>query len=176
MSWRSTKAFSSGLTAIAFACGLSLMASQARAQQHTADAAIRPFKFLAGIWSGTGLITMQDGARDRIRCRGTYAVHGGGDNVLLELRCASDSYKFELSSDITQSGGHLRGNWSENTRHIGGTVSGRATSSSIQARAESDIFTALLAVNTHGDRQTVSIQSPGSEMSEVSISLTRGSR
>jgi hypothetical protein len=44
-----------------------------------------------------------------------------------ELRCASDSYKFETSTNITQSGDQLLGNWSENTRHVVGRVSGRAT-------------------------------------------------
>jgi hypothetical protein len=167
--------FSSALTAVAFAVGISLMTSQAHAQQRTAEA-VGPFESLAGTWSGSGLITMRDGAHERIRCRGTYAVQSAGNRMQQELRCASDSYKFETSTNITQSGDQLLGNWSENTRHVAGRVSGRATDGSIRARAEGDTFTALLAVTTRGDRQAVSIQSPGSEVSEVSISLTRGSR
>jgi hypothetical protein len=151
------------------------MTSQAHAQQRTAEA-VGPFESLAGTWSGSGLITMRDGAHERIRCRGTYAVQSAGNRMQQELRCASDSYKFETSTNITQSGDQLLGNWSENTRHVAGRVSGRATDGSIRARAEGDTFTALLAVTTRGDRQAVSIQSPGSEVSEVSISLTRGSR
>jgi hypothetical protein len=48
--------------------------------------------------------------------------------------------------------------------------------SQINARAEGQTFNAILALNTHGDRQSITIQSPGSEMSEVDITLTRGSR
>jgi hypothetical protein len=172
---RVTQAFSSTLIA-AFAVGLSLMSVEAHAQQRVAAVATGPFEGLAGNWSGNGVITMKDGGRERIRCHGTYAVNNGGNNLQQQLRCASDSYKFETSTDISHSGGQLLGNWSENTRHVAGRVSGRATSGAIHARADGDTFTALLAVTTHGDRQTVSIQSPGSVLSEVLISLTRGLR
>jgi hypothetical protein len=173
---RLVRAFSSVLTAVAFAIGLSLLAVPAQAQQRTAEASTGPFEGLAGIWSGNGLITMKDGGHERIRCRGTYAVQSGGNNLQQQLLCASDSYKFETSTDITHSGGQLLGNWSENTHHVGGKISGRTVGNAIQARAEGDTFTAFLSVTTHGDRQTVSIQSPGSLLSEVLISLTRGSR
>jgi hypothetical protein len=155
------------------AAGLSVATAPVRAQERTAEAG-GPFAGLAGDWSGTGTITMKDGGRERIRCRGNYIVQSAGNNLKQELRCASDSYKFEMTTNVTQSGGQLVGNWSENTRHVAGRVSGRANNTTIQARAEGDTFTALLAVSTHGDRQSVSIQSPGSEVSEVSITLTRG--
>jgi hypothetical protein len=167
--------FSSALAAIAFAAGISLMASQAPAQERVAEA-VGPFQNLAGNWSGTGTISLKDGGHERIRCRGTYEVQSAGNNLQQQLRCASDSYKFEMSTNITQSGEQLMGNWSENTRHVAGRVSGRATPTLIQARAEGDTFTAILAVATHGDRQSVSIQSPGAEVTEVSIALTRGSK
>jgi len=165
----------SALTGIALAAGLVLTATQASAQR-TAEAAGGPFETLAGTWSGTGTIVMKDGGRERIRCRGTNMVQSGGSNLRQDLRCASDSYKFEMSTNITQSGDQLMGNWSENTRHVAGRVSGHATPTQIQARAEGDTFTALLAVNTRGNQQTVSIQSPGAEVSEVSITMTRGAK
>jgi hypothetical protein len=176
VSLRSTRLSSPVLAGIAFAAGLSLMAAQAQAQQRTAEAATGPFETLAGAWSGSGMITMKDGGHERIRCRGTYAVGSAGANLQQELRCASDSYKFEMTTNITQSGGQLMGNWSENTRHVAGRVSGHATPTQIQARAEGDMFTAILGVTTRGNQQMVSIQSPGSEVTDVSITLTRGSK
>jgi hypothetical protein len=164
------------LLGVALAAGLSLAAPQAHAQQRTAEAAAGPFEGLAGSWSGTGTITMKDGGHERIHCRGTYSIQGGGSNMQQELRCASDSYKFDMSTNVSQSGGQLSGNWSENTRHVAGRVSGRATPTQIQARADGDTFTALLAVTTRGNQQTVSIQSPGAEVSDVSITMTRGSK
>jgi hypothetical protein len=173
---RSLKVLSCALAGVALAAGLSLMTPQAQAQQLTAEAVAGPFDTLAGTWSGGGLITMKDGGRERIRCRGTYEVGGGGSTLRQELRCASDSYKFEMSTNITHTGEQLAGNWSENTRHVAGRVSGRATPTLIQARADGDTFTALLAVTTRGNSQTVSIQSPGAEVSDVSITMTRGSK
>jgi hypothetical protein len=142
---------------------------------HLASAA-GPFEPLGGAWSGAGVIKMKDGGQERLRCRGTYAVQNGGMNMRQDLRCASDSYNFEMSSDVTQVGDQLAGNWSENTHHVGGKVSGRATATTIQARAEGDTFTALLSVNTHGDHQSVTISSPGSAIAEVSIALTRAAK
>jgi hypothetical protein len=170
---RLTRALSGSMAVIACATALFLAAPQLHAQEHVA-AASGPFGGMGGVWSGGGILRTKDGAQERLRCRGTYDVQGGGNGLRQDLRCASDSYNFQMSTDMTQSGGQLLGNWSENTRHIGGRISGYATPTTIRARADSDTFTAMLAVNTRGDRQSVSISSPGAEISEVSIALTRG--
>jgi hypothetical protein len=163
------------LMSVACAAALSIVMSCAYAQELVAETT-GPFGGLAGTWSGGGIIRTKDGGQERIRCRGVYAVQSAGHSLRQDLRCASDSYKFDMSTDITQTGGQVLGAWSENTRHISGRISGQATRTSIRARADSEAFTALLSVNTHGDRQSVSISSPGAEISEVSIALTRGSR
>lgn len=172
MPLRPTQVFRRALAAVALTAGISVL-TPGHAQERTAFSP-GPFEGLAGTWSGGGTITMKDGGHERIRCRGTYTVGAGGTSMRQELRCASDSYKFDMSSDVMQTGDQLAGSWSENTRHLAGRVSGRATPTSIHARAEGDTFTALLAVSTHGDHQSVSIQSPGSEVSDVSITMTRG--
>src|SRR5262249_26169130 len=79
-----------------------------------------PFSGLAGSWSGGGKINFSDGTADRLRCRATYSVGGGGTQAQLTLRCASDSYNFNLSSSIQSQGGSVSGSWSESTRGIGG--------------------------------------------------------
>jgi hypothetical protein len=149
-----------------------LVASPGHAQR-AAEAATGPFANLSGSWAGSGVIKMSSGANERIRCRVTYAVQDGGNSLKQELRCASDSYKFELNSNVVQNGDSISGTWSEATRNLGGSISGHASRNVIQARAESPTFTALFAVNTRGDHQQVSIQSPGSEVTEVSINLSR---
>src|SRR5215831_19663153 len=76
-----------------------------------ASAQSGPFSALAGSWSGGGKINFSDGSSDRLRCRATYAVGGGGSSASLTLRCASDSYNFSLSSNITSQGGAVSGTW-----------------------------------------------------------------
>ena len=90
--------------------------------------------------------------------------------MTLSLRCASDSYKFELASDITSDGSNISGSWNETTRGVVGSLSGRATASNIQATANAVGFNASLAIHSSGNSLSVLIRSPGSEISEVSVS------
>src|SRR5713226_7192115 len=77
-----------------------------------------PFTGLAGNWSGAGTITLGTGGRESIRCRAQYSVGGDGTSMQQSLRCASDSYRFDLSSDVTSSlGGVITGSWSESSRN-----------------------------------------------------------
>src|SRR4051812_9506534 len=64
-----------------------------------------PFAGMAGVWSGGGTVTLDDGSSERIRCRATYAVGNGGNGLNQSLTCASDSYRFNLSSNVVASGG-----------------------------------------------------------------------
>jgi hypothetical protein len=139
---------------------------------HGASAA--DFKHFLGNWAGSGTITVKDGARERLRCRGSFT--GGERTLNMSLRCASDSYKFELQSDIRAEGDNISGSWNELTRHVYGSVSGRAVGNRIEASAVAAGFTAAISLATRGNTQQVSIRAPGSEISEVAISLSRSGR
>jgi hypothetical protein len=134
-------------------------------------AAASPFDGMGGSWSGSGILKLKGGARERLRCKATYNV--SGDNLKQELLCASDSYKFSLGSDISHHEGAITGRWTESSRGWSGNVFGRANGTRIDARIESEIFAALVVMTTRGGHQTVTISSPGSELEEVQISLTR---
>jgi plastocyanin len=135
-----------------------------------------PFDALAGLWSGSGVVETSDGLHERVRCKATYVPQNGGHHVQLDLRCASDAYKFELSSTIVQTGDALSGNWFESTHRVGGSISGRNNGHEIDARAEGDTFTALLTVKTNGRRQLFLMESPGAKVSQVSINLSQASK
>jgi hypothetical protein len=72
---------------------------------------------------------LDHGESERIRCRATYAVNGDGSGLNQNLVCASDSYKFELKSDVPAKNGSLSGTWSEVSRNVGGSLEGRASKS-----------------------------------------------
>jgi hypothetical protein len=171
MSWRWTNRCAVPLAMVAFAVVL-FFASETYAQRG-AVASTGPFSGLSGSWSGSGTVTLSNGSSERIRCRATYVVGSGGNNLQQELRCASDSYRFELRGNVTHSGGQISGNWSEATRNTGGNVSGRASEGYVQAVVLGPAFAANLAVTTRGDRQSVTIRSEGAEVSHVSITLSR---
>ena len=138
-----------------------------------AAASSSPFVGLSGSWSGGGVITMASGVKERIRCRARYNVGGSGSSLDLTLRCASDSFKFELQSNVAHNNGAVSGTWAEMTRRVGGNIDGTARGNRIQVRV-SGTLSALLAMSTSANQQSISIEAPGSEMSSVAISLSRG--
>ena len=152
----------------------SLTASSASAQR--AEAATAPFEHLAGAWSGNGAVKMANGSRERLRCRVNYNVAASGMSFRQNLRCASDSYTFDLNSDIAYANGNITGRWTETTRNKSGNINGRVKGNQIEALAETNGFAAFLTVTTNGGRQQVTIESKNTDISNVSISLSRGSR
>ena len=74
---------------------------------------------------------------------------------------------------MSHNNGEVSGFWNETTNRVGGTVAGKATGNKIDVVVAGPL-SAKIAVSTNADRQSVSIQSPGSKVSEVSISLSRG--
>jgi hypothetical protein len=131
-----------------------------------------PFAGMAGSWAGGGAITLASGSHERIRCRAVYESPGGR-TLALRLRCASDSYNFDLNANLSHNGDSISGSWSEVTRNVTGSVSGRAAGGTIQAVATSAVFSANLTLTTRGNKQSVSIRSPGTEFSEAAITLNR---
>jgi len=117
---------------------------------------------------------MQDGTAERIRCRARYSVSQAGEVLEQALRCASDSYKFDVNSTSQSDGGILSGTWTELTRNVTGTLSGRASGGSIQARVSTLGFSADLTVNTGGNTQSVTIVPDGNEVRSVVVSMKRG--
>jgi hypothetical protein len=104
-----------------------------------------PFALLDGNWSGAGAVTFSgSGARERVRCRAVYQPTDGGQSLALRLRCASDSYNFDLNANLIQFGDAITGQWREITRNVSGSLSGLASGASIQAVASSGPFSAKL--------------------------------
>jgi len=133
-----------------------------------------PFAGLSGTWSGPGTLTLNTGTKERIRCRAQYRVSTTGSDLQLELRCASDTYKFELQSELSHNSGNISGTWSEVSRGAIGNISGTSSGNQLSLRATSPVFSAMLGVATRGNQQSITIQSPGSEISAVAITLNRG--
>jgi hypothetical protein len=133
----------------------------------------RRFAGFDGAWSGNGTISLSDGSRERIRCRASYKVDGTGLGLRQTLRCASDSYKFDLSSDVTSQGERISGNWSEASRNIVGNLQGTAGGGKIEVLVEAPGFTASLLMRTNGSKQTIQISSKG-DIRGVSIIMVKG--
>ena len=136
-----------------------------------------PFQKLAGHWSGNGKIELSNGTEEPIRCRAAYDVLEQQNNLQLNIRCASQSYSFDLRASATYAAGAITGTWSEATRNAAGTISGKADGDRFQVVARGPSFTASLTLVTRGNRQSVTIQSHDAQtmVKGASISLQRGS-
>ena len=131
-----------------------------------------PFAGFDGSWGGNGTVTLSDGTTERIRCKADYKVNGSGLGLKQSLHCASDSYKFDLSSEVTSQGDRISGNWSEKSRNIFGSLQGTAGGGVIDVFVEANGFAANLTLRTTGNKQTVQISSKG-EIRGVNITMTK---
>lgn len=155
-------------SAVAFVFALALPA--------LALAAGSPFERLAGQWTGNGTIQMADGNNEPVRCKAAYDVLSDGANLQLNIRCASQSYNFDLRSSANYAGGKITGIWSESTLNTGGKISGNADGDRILITANGSSFSAGLTLVTRGDKQSVTIKSqqPDSRVKGASMTLSRG--
>ncbi|MEW6768603.1 MAG: hypothetical protein AB1342_11295 [Pseudomonadota bacterium] len=130
------------------------------------------FDDYAGIWSGNGTITIADAGTERIRCRGVYTVDAAGNGLHQNIKCASDSYKFELASNVEAAGSKITGSWSEATRNVNGSIDGSISGQDITALVTTNGYAATFNVSTRGSKQNIYIASKG-ELRGVTMSLSK---
>ncbi len=129
-----------------------------------------PFAGLAGNWSGGGTVTLDDGSRERIRCRASYQV--AGPKMNMSLTCASDAYKFNLAANVVDEGGAVSGSWSEASRNVSGVLQGRGGGGNFQVVASTAGFNANISLRTAGNKQTVTMRAD-SQFRGADISLSK---
>ncbi|MDX2265620.1 MAG: hypothetical protein NW215_11710 [Hyphomicrobiales bacterium] len=129
------------------------------------------FKRLDGSWKGSGVVRLE-GGNERISCRGYYNARGGA-SLSIALRCAAPSYRIEMRSNVTESDGRITGRWEERTFNAEGSLSGRATATSVNL-AISGVITGSMTIAVGGAGHQVNLTASGPRFRGVSISLTRG--
>ena len=135
--------------------------------------AAHPFAAMAGNWTGGGSIELTGDIKENLRCRATYN-HGAANNSLaLNIRCASDNYKFELASNVVERGGRISGTWSEAAYKVKGNISGRVVGNNIAAVAQGDSFNADLSVTTTANRMMVTMTPRATYVIAVKMAFSR---
>jgi hypothetical protein len=129
-----------------------------------------PFAAMAGSWAGGGFVTLDDGSKERIRCRALYAVVG--PTMEMTLTCASDAYKFNLQASVVDQGGVVTGTWTESSRNVGGSLQGRGGGGSFEVLASAAGFNANISLRTVGARQSIAMRAD-SQFRAATISLSR---
>jgi hypothetical protein len=133
-----------------------------------------PFSDLEGSWIGNGALTTANGRSERIRCRAKYFASPSGRILDQQLRCASDTYRFDVNSGLVRdASGAIAGTWTETTRNASGSVRARQEGDSIVAKITGPGFTADMTVATHGDDQRVEILPNGADVKSVAMDMHR---
>ncbi len=156
-------------TSLFLAALMLICASQFSAS--TAEAA-DVFKQLNGSWRGSGAVRLQ-GGNERISCRGYYNVKSGGSGLSIAIRCAAPSYRIEMRSNVTDSGGRLSGNWEERTFNAEGALSGSVTGSSVNLSI-SGVITGSMSISVNGSSHQVNLSASGPRFKGMSLSMSRG--
>ena len=132
-----------------------------------------PFASFAGNWKGSGTITVDNGSKERLRCKAHYDIGDGGNSLAQNLTCASDSYKFNVVSDVRAEGGAISGSWSETSRGANGRITGTIGPTQISANAAGLGFTARIGIAARGGRQSVTISPTGTDISNVLVTMSK---
>lgn len=157
------------LPSVGLAVALIAGATHAQAQ------AVRgPFATFPGSWSGGGVISLASGAVERLRCKAEYRVEYGGATLMQNLDCVSDTYKFELITQIQATGSDITGGWFEATRNAKGAIVGRVSGGHIEGTVSGQGFTATVSVEARANHQRVLIRTQGGDIRQISAELTRG--
>lgn len=138
------------------------------------SAAAGPFEQFEGNWTGTGTVSVENGTHERLRCRAHYDIGGGGTTLQQNLTCASDSYKFNVVSNVRAEGSDISGSWSETSRNANGRISGHIGPTQISANVAGVGFSARIGIAARGGRQSVTISPTGTDITNVSVTMSKG--
>jgi hypothetical protein len=177
---------------IGFLLALTLLPATARAESPEGPVAIpqepvatraslpppaaHPFAAMAGSWSGGGSIELTGDIKENLRCRASYNYGANNNSLALNIRCASDNYKFELASNVVERNGRISGTWSEAAYKVSGNISGRLSGNHIAAVAQGNSFNADLAVTTTANRMSVTMTPKATYVIAVKMAFSRGGR
>lgn len=134
-----------------------------------------PFAEFTGSWTGSGQLRPEGGTAERIRCNANYRPGSSQREIELQLRCASDSYNFDLVGQFkADDQNQINGSWTERSRSTGGTAVGNTQGDRLQLHIESAGFSAELVMVTRNRRQSVDIDLHGAgQIVKASITLNR---
>jgi hypothetical protein len=129
-----------------------------------------PFDTLLGSWSGGGQMRLEGGATERLSCKGYYT--GGGSQLSMAIRCASDTNKVEMRSRLRYDAGRVSGSWEERTFNAEGSAAGKATENRVTLQISGTV-SGSMSVSFTRNRQDVTIVTHGIPLQGVSITLSR---
>lgn len=138
----------------------------------SAVAQTKPLKTeeFSGYWTGSGEVTMANGAVEQLKCVATYRTVS--QQIRQQLRCASQAYSISSTADLTVAGEAVRGKWEEKTYAANGEINGRVTpEGGMSLSIKGPTFTAEMLVAHTACKQAIDITPTGADVSKIKMQL-----
>ena len=133
-----------------------------------------PFEKLAGRWVGEGRLGVRDNATENVKCRVTYIVVQGQDQLKQTIRCASASGSIEVQSVVDHVSGNLSGSWTELVRNMKGEIKGSVTPRGFRVAVKGEDLNANMDIVVLGAKQVIEIQFINSALIGLTLILEKG--
>jgi len=135
------------------------------------DAAVdNPFSLVVGKWSGTGLMSFDDGTKERIACEADHS--GNARQLRLVIRCASGERDIRMTAHLSSNAGNLLGFWEEKFYHVAGAINGVATENKISFTVSGNVNGSMI-VTYSKTRQRIVITAKGVPLRALTINMRR---
>ncbi len=135
---------------------------------------VSPFQKLAGRWVGEGRLGVRDNATENVKCRVTYVVVQGQDQLKQTIRCASASGNIEVQSVVDHVSGNLSGSWTELVRNMSGQIVGSVTPRGFRVAVKGEGLNANMDIIVLGTKQIIEIQFIDSSLIGLTLILEKG--
>ncbi len=142
-----------------------------------APQAVGPFASLDGWWGGEGRLRFKDGKQENVKCRATYFIEGGGNDLKQTIRCASGSGKIEVKGTVRHADGKLSGDWTETVYNVTGILDGAVTPRGFRVSIKGTNGTTLSAnmdIIVKDSKQMVEIQFFSETLIGLTLLLNKG--
>lgn len=139
------------------------------------SAVASPFLALKGTWAGSGVIRLDNGSTEAIRCKAYYTMKASGRELGMSIRCASPSNKIDLRAGLEHKDDNsVSGSWEERTFNANGQAFGKTSETSMRLDITGTL-TGTVSVIIDGQSQQVSIFSSNAGLNGVTIRMRRSS-
>lgn len=139
-----------------------------------AQSANSTFASLAGRWTGEGRLGLKDSPPENVKCRATYFLTDGKDELKQNIRCATAGGSIEVQSQIANTEGALSGTWKETTRNLEGQLTGNVRPGGFRIVVQGAGLTANMDILVKADRQIIEIQFINSALVGLTLMMTKG--
>ena len=129
------------------------------------------FKNLKGWWKGGGRVKPKGSSSERLSCRATYKVSGGGKSMRQVIRCAGTDYKFRATSNLRiKKNGRVSGSWSESVYGKSGSAYGRVRGNKVYVSLRGGGSKGSMTITMRGRKHSVYI---GGSAGSLSVSFRK---